>query len=204
MFLGTYEQEQTELMRQSFDRHSVLFDIGANSGYYSLLASSLSRSVAHVLAFEPSPACLPFLHQHVAANRLTSVTIIEAAVGAAAGEAWFEDGTGTATGHIAEQGSHRVDVVTVDDSVKLHGLVPTHLKIDVEGAELQVLHGAAETLNRHRPEIFLSTHGQQIHADCCDFLRNIGYRLAPVRGNDLASTPEIHCLPDAERQPLAA
>jgi len=194
-FFGTYEQEQTQLLRRSFSAESVFFDVGANHGYYSLLASRLSRGAARVLAFEPSPDCLKFLRQHIHANRLGQVEIIDAAVGAKRGTAWFEDGSGSGTGHLATQGTRQVNVVSIDDIVAERKLAPTHIKIDVEGAEVQVLAGAAKTLRDHRPEIFLSTHGADIHAECCRVLRDIGYELAPIRGTDLAETPEIHCLP---------
>ena len=204
LFLGTYEREQTQLLQRSFGPDSVLFDVGANHGYYSLLASRLSGGSARVFAFEPSPHCLEFLHHHVKVNKLHQVTVIEAAVGQVPGTAWFEEGSGTATGHLADRGSHRVRVVSVDAIVAEHGVEPTHIKIDVEGAELQVLEGATNTLRNFLPEIYLSTHGAKIHADCCSFLREMGYRLAPIRGDQLESTPEIHCLPISTPKTLAA
>ena len=204
VFLGTYEREQTQLMRQSFGPSSVLLDVGANNGYYSLLASRLSEGAARVLAFEPSIKCLKYLRHHIRVNHLEQVTLIEAAVGQAPGTAWFEDGSGTGTGHLADQGSHEVQVVRLDDRVVEHQVAPTHIKIDVEGAEMQVLEGAIHTLETYRPEIFLSTHGAEIHADCCQFLRDMGYHLAPIRGDRLETTPEIHCTPSASQNSQAA
>ncbi len=194
LYMGTYEREQTQLMQQSFGADSMLLDIGANHGYYSLLAARLSAGAARVLAFEPNPHCLRFLRHHVQANRLEHVSVIAAAVGGASGTAWFEDGSGTATGHLAAGGTQQVQVVTVDETVATYGVAPTHLKIDVEGSELEVLQGAVETLQRFRPEIFLSTHGAEIHANCCQFLADVGYQLAPIRGSCLETTPEVHGL----------
>ena len=204
IFLGTYEREQTELLKQSLGPNSVLLDVGANNGYYSLLASRLSGGTARVFAFEPSIACLKFLKHHLRVNRLQQVTLLEAAAGRVAGTAWFEDGSGTGTGHLADQGTHEVRVVTLDATVAEHNIVPTHVKIDVEGAELDVLQGAVNILQTYQPEIYLSTHGARIHAECCQFLRELGYLLQPIRGDQLEATPEIYCTPSSSIRQQAA
>ena len=54
------------------------------------------------------------------------------------------------------------------------------MKIDVEGAELNVLEAASRMLARARPAIFLATHGAQVHRECCDLLRAAGYSLRPI------------------------
>jgi hypothetical protein len=65
------------------------------------------------------------------------------------------------------------------------------MKIDVEGAEVGVLRGAARLIQRARPTIFLSTHGAEVHAECCRLLNSWGYTLAPIIGSDVASTSEV-------------
>jgi hypothetical protein len=62
----------------------------------------------------------------------------------------------------------------------------------VEGAELDVLRGAEETIAA-RPVIFLSTHGAQIHAACLAWLRERGYKLQPVDAADLDTASEVLC-----------
>ncbi len=69
---------------------------------------------------------------------------------------------------------------------------PIHLRIDVEGDELQVLKGAQETLRRYRPMVFLSTHGPAERAACCQLLSEMGYKLEPAEG-DLHSSRQILC-----------
>jgi len=51
------------------------------------------------------------------------------------------------------------------------------MKIDVEGAEYEVLIGARKVISKAGPIIFLATHGAKIHAKCCDFLLDLGYQL---------------------------
>jgi FkbM family methyltransferase len=149
------------------------------------------------VAFEPDPKNAAFLRRHVAANRAAKkiVAVEEAAVGASNGSVRFSTGTGTGTGHIVADGGIEVRVLKLDDYVAAAGLKPTHLKIDVEGAELDVLKGARETLMRCRPVIFLSTHGHAVHNACCWLLAELDYKLEPIRGNDIQTSSELLCRP---------
>ena len=88
-------------------------------------------------------------------------------------------------------------MIKLDDFVSARGLKPTHVKIDVEGAEPDVLQGGRETLRRHRPVLFLSTHGAEPHAACCQMLAELDYQLEPILGGDVQSTSELLCRPRA-------
>jgi FkbM family methyltransferase len=80
-----------------------------------------------------------------------------------------------------------VDAVTVDDMVEKFG-VPTHIKVDVEGHELAVLHGARETLRRHSPVLFLELHNEMVASDernpgdILDELAHLGYTTFDLDG----------------------
>ncbi len=193
VLLGSYEREQTALFRQYLNPGDVVFDVGAANGYYTLLASQLVGRRGHVVSFEPNPKNAKFLRNHVDVNRATNVTVHQAAVGAKAGAQRFAFGTGTGTGKLADDGQLEVRVLRLDDIVSAEWLRPAHLKIDVEGGELGVLEGACETLEVFRPSIFLSTHGTAIHKECCDWLRNLGYKLDPIIGSNLEETSEVFC-----------
>jgi hypothetical protein len=54
---------------------------------------------------------------------------------------------------------------------------PDIIKIDVEGAEFEVLEGASRALTEFHPTVFLEIHGTQLHADCRDFLLAKGYSI---------------------------
>lgn len=191
VFLGTYEAEQSESMARSIPRAGTFFDVGAHHGYYTLLASRRVGAGGKVVCFEPSPDNLPFLKKHIAKNQLDQVTLIESAVGSAPGRLRFAKGSGTGTGHLSDEGDIEVPVTTVDNEVERLGCAPDTMKIDVEGAEMHVLRGASQTLKQHRPTIFLSTHGADVHRQCCEFLSTIGYDLSPILGDDLATTTEV-------------
>lgn len=188
---GTYEPEQTRLFEQLLRPGGVVLDVGANVGYYTLLASVLVGDGGSVHAFEPEPRNAEFLRRHLRINGRRNVTVQQAAVSDHAGTARFDFGTGSGTGHLVDAGALEVRTLRLDDYCAEHALAPAAVKIDVEGAEMSVLHGARETLARHRPTIFLSTHGAQVHAASLGFLRGLGYRLRPILGGDVETTTEV-------------
>jgi FkbM family methyltransferase len=188
---GTYEREQTRLFEHLLRPGGVVLDVGANVGYYTLLASVLVGDGGAVHAFEPEPRNAEFLRRHLRINGRRNVTVQQAAVSDRAGTARFTFGTGSGTGHLGEAGTLEVRTLRLDDYCAEHGIVPAAIKIDVEGAEMSVLAGACETLARHRPVLFLSTHGAEVHAASLGFLRGLGYQLRPILGGDVESTTEV-------------
>lgn len=193
LICGTYEQAQSRLFDQHVTADSTVFDLGANVGYYTLLAAKLAHR-GHVVAFEPEPRNVAFLRSNIAANRCLNVSIHELAVAATTGVAKFKFGSGSGTGALATEGTLAVNTVKLDEFVAASSLQPTHLKIDVEGAEIDVLRGGMETLQACRPTIFLSTHGAAVHAACCDLLQELRYDLQPIEGDNVASATELLCV----------
>ena len=85
-----------------------------------------------------------------------------------------------------------VRAFTLDHLVFRDGLpAPTVMKIDVEGAEHAVLRGATRLLTEKRPLIFLSTHGPQVHTECCRLLAGLGYTLRPEVGDNIELCSEV-------------
>lgn len=190
---GTYEPEQTRLFREHITAGATVLDVGAHVGYYTVLSAVLAGPRGRVVAFEPNPSNHSFLERHVALNRLNNVTVENVAVADTNGTASFAFGTGSGTGRLQSGGDLEVRTIRLDDFCRERGVQPGFIKIDVEGAELDVLRGAAETVAAHHPVIFLSTHGPRIHADCLAWLRERQYALAPVSGSDLGSASEVLC-----------
>jgi FkbM family methyltransferase len=192
---GTYEREQTALFVEHVRRGATVLDIGAHVGYYSLLAARLGGRTSTIVAYEPDRRNAGRLRRHLRLNRLERVAVVEAAVAEHGGSAQFARGTGSGTGHLASQGGVTVRTVRLDDEAKARRLRPDVLKIDVEGAEIDVLRGGLETLRRARPVLFLSTHGPQPHAECIALLGGLGYTFRPILGDDVATSSELLCLP---------
>lgn len=188
---GTYEPEQTRLFEELLRPGHTVLDVGANVGYYTLLASVLVGDPGRVHAFEPEPRNAGFLRRHASLNRRGNVRVEQAAVSDREGTARFDFGSGSGTGHLADSGAIEVRTLSLDDYCAQHGLAPHAIKIDVEGAEMSVLQGARETLVRHRPILFLSTHGAEVHAAALALLRGLGYAVSPILGGDVEHTTEV-------------
>lgn len=161
-----------------------LFDIGAHFGMFSLLAASYR---AQVLALEPSPMAVAVLKRNIDANRYREkIAVIPCAASSSSSRIPMVSTGPFSDGYLAfddtKPGSEQtyIDAVTVDEITKRHW-IPTHVKIDVEGFEEQVLRGAKETLTRFSPMLFIELHNEKITAmgrcpaAVLDILREYGY-----------------------------
>lgn len=191
-WLGTYEFDTQLLFGETVRRGSTVFDLGGHVGFYTLLSSVLVGNEGKVVVFEPVPRNLFYLKEHLRLNRISNVTVIEAAVSDKSGVCFFDNSPGSSMGHIASDGKIQVETVVLDELISKGKIpVPDFMKIDIEGAEMLALSGAKSMLAKHHPTIFLSTHGNQIHNDCCIFLRSLEYELHPIDRMPLISSSEI-------------
>jgi len=104
-WLGSYECGKRKAFERVVERGTVVFDIGAHVGFYTLLAAALVGPQGTVIAFEPLPRNLRYLRSHIALNRVANVSVVEAAVADTGGTACFEEGSGHSVGHIGVEGS---------------------------------------------------------------------------------------------------
>lgn len=142
----------------------VVFDIGAHIGTYTLLALQKVGNRGHVVAYEPHAFTRNYLNQHLVWNGVTERTTVRGlCCGLTQGTASFYCRSDQAEGTnslIPTDGFEKktIPVTTLDNDVEVLGLIPTVIKIDVEGAEWDVLRGAAQTISNYHPMIFLSLH----------------------------------------------
>lgn len=192
-WIGSYELDKRRVFESTVKNGSVVLDLGAHAGFYTLLASFLVGEKGRVFAFEPDRKNLFYLKRHLQLNGVTNVTLIEAAVSDVDGKIFFTEGqNNTFTGRISESGDVTVPAVSLDELFAEGKLpLPDYIKIDIEGAEMRALSGAKNVLEAGRPAIFLSTHGSDLQEACCNFLRALGYRLQPLDGESLAQSEEI-------------
>lgn len=175
----------------------VVFDVGANYGTHSILF--LVRGVLPV-SFEPNPRCHPFFKKICELNGLHP-TIEPLAVGAREGTAtlWFpekEEWLGTTKASVKEHFEPRAKVevceviqTTIDAYSENHALIPHLIKIDTEGADLDVLQGSSRTLAAHRPLVIFESWKGEERTALLSFLTGVEYRICnlPVRQG---SSPE--------------
>lgn len=193
---GNYEPRQTHVFQQHVRAGDMVLDIGAHVGYYTVLAAVLAGPSGKVIAFEPRPINLRFLRRHIEVNKLSNVTVIEACVSRASGEARFDTRTGTGTGHLSDAGNLAVKTVSLDELFQQGQLgKPRLIKMDVEGAEQDVLAGGEEMIHNARPVMIISTHGPENFTGVSRFLDEHGYRCEIIPGKEDAPGKEIVALP---------
>jgi len=192
-WLGSYEHGKRLAIEKGVHAGCVFYDIGANVGYYSLMAARLSEPHGKVVAFEPLPRNIAFIKRHVTLNRLEErITVIAAAVSDHSGSAWFDPDISTSKGHIAEVGQLEVRLVCIDELVEAGKIpAPDVMKIDVEGAEAEVLRGAMHILQTRHPLLYLDTHQREAHEQTVSILADLGYTIACLDGKPLPESKEL-------------
>lgn len=175
-WFGNYEYEKQKLFASLVRPDSVVYDVGANVGFYSLLAA---KRGARVIACEPDPANVKLLARHIELNR-ANVAIEQVAVCEREGVESFSCG-----GPEGSLGKGEMQVRTIKlDSLLACYPVPTIIKIDVEGAEWRVLEGAREIL-KHRPTLFLAFDDPvNTKARGIELLASFGYRYREILGSN--------------------
>jgi len=180
------------MVEREVTESDVFYDIGAHVGFYTVLASELVGERGRVLAFEPDLRNLAYLRKHLQINSISNVEVIGKAVSDKEGKALFEKGDDSYTGGLSEKGTIPVDTISLDGLLQDETVPPPDfLRINVEGAELQVLVGARQTISRHNPRILLAIHGPELRSACLEFLNTMGYLTTPVRVNRLGDAWHI-------------
>jgi FkbM family methyltransferase len=179
-WLGFYEPQKQQLVSREVRPGTVFWDVGANVGLYSLLASKLVGS-GRVFAFEPVPRNLSYLRQHLALNRVANVEVLALAVSDKNGSANFQVEQTCSMGHFSAEGGLAVSMATLDSLVAEGKVLPPDcIKMDIEGAELLALRGAARTFRQFHPALFLATHGRELETQCRSLLETWGYECKKV------------------------
>ncbi|MCF4967966.1 FkbM family methyltransferase [Nostoc sp. CMAA1605] len=191
-WLGSYEYDKQILFEQTIKEGSIVFDLGAHTGFYTLLASTLVGAKGKVFSFEPMPTNIKYLKQHLQLNSIPNVTVVESAVSDKTGIDYFELNSSTFQGQLSSKGSLQVQTVSIDNLIAKGEIpVPDYIKIDVEGAEMKVFTGAKTMLSNAHPTIFLATHSDELHQQCIEFLTSLGYKIKPIGNKPLEESEEI-------------
>lgn len=185
VYLNQIEQKQTSEFLEHTKEGYIVFDIGANVGYYTILASKKVGPNGKVFSFEPVVRNLSYLYRHIISNRLKNVFVLPLACADETTLRIFSFGRTIAEGHLIEDNSLNsssfhyytyVHTTTINEFCTYSNVIPDIIKIDVEGAELLVLKGAKQILQKAKPKIFLSIHSEQLEKDCIEYLTNLGYQ----------------------------
>lgn len=149
-------------LRKYFDlKKGSFLDIGANVGKYSVIMGNKLRGVGKVFSFEPELSNLNSLKKNIELNKLNNVSIVPMACSKERGRLEFYIDKNNSGGHsLVKKTNQKIFVETdkLDSIVKSNKITEIKLiKIDVEGAEMDVLLGAKKILKKYKPKIIFET-----------------------------------------------
>jgi FkbM family methyltransferase len=160
-----YEPETVKYLRSNLSPKQTFIDVGAHIGLFTVVGAQVVGAGGKVISFEPTEVTRQVLAEVVRINGLSRIVSIRGeAVSSIVGEAeFYEEGDKLSVTNslIKNQTTSRKAVVpttTLDELVSANQIAPNCIKIDVEGAELDVLRGARDTISKFRPKIRLSVH----------------------------------------------
>lgn len=198
---GTFEPEETIVISEVLKDADTFIDIGANIGFFTCLARSKGKKV---IAFEPHPSNVKALFRNLKANQWDDVEVWPIGLSNVAGSmTLWGGGTGASFvegwAGVSKAWYQTVAVNTVDNILneRLSG-VKTLVKVDVEGAEYDLLKGAGSLINMYpRPtwiiEIVLDTHRSEPNpnfAKTFDLFWDNGYEVRAIGKGDTPITKE--------------
>lgn len=153
---GFFEKYETKLFKKSIKRGMVVLDIGANIGYYTLLAARLVGYEGKVFAFEPDPYNYSLLRNNIEANRYNNVIPVQKAISNKSGKIkLFLDKSNLGAhslsqANVPDRGaSITVEVISLDEFFKNTDCKIDVIKMDVQGSEMEVLQGMTNIMNKN-------------------------------------------------------
>ena len=158
---GRYEAPLLEKFFETLNSNSVVLDVGANVGLYSLIAGKKTQNIH---SFEPDPYYAYLLEKNVRYSNINAAIVRK---------------------FVGDKSTSKM--TTIDTYCRGKNICPTHIKMDVEGYEMLVLRGMNRTLTRYKPKLFIEFHERIIRErlkfskqdinNFFEFLKEHGYNM---------------------------
>lgn len=161
---GTWEPRVTEVVTDVVKKGMTVIDVGAHHGYYSLYFAKCVGPAGRVFSFEPVPRNLALLRKNILLNQISWIQAFPDAVYSSTKDIPFtvpEESANSGEGSVAYyRGGRRILVhaVSLDSFCSSADIQPDLIKLDVEGAEVDVVLGAKDTVKRCRPKLLIELH----------------------------------------------
>lgn len=192
---GIYEPVLTQLLNTLLRPNDIFVDVGANEGYFSVLASGLVGQSGQVFSVEPQSRLIPVIRKNLNLLRedrhLDNVTLVQEALADHEGETvlhltpMINSGAASFYRHWRfGAGEERVHTSTLDEFFRSRSLDRVRLiKLDCEGAELSIVNGARKTLSEKKADfVSIDFHpgiaGEEAPLKIDEHLRKSGYHLS--------------------------
>ena len=182
---GKYEVHLQKALSAHLRPGSVVYDVGAHIGVVSMFASELIGPAGTIFAFEADPENAERIKRHAQRNNLSHIQVFSCGVWSSDGQVSFErasagssrnQGRVAATSTGTKQDAIVVQSISLDNFANGH-LAPTLIKIDVEGAEAEVLRGCDRVFARSHPTVICEVHHRQAEVHVRAWLSQRGYSL---------------------------
>jgi FkbM family methyltransferase len=190
-WLGTYEPDLQAALRELVQPGSILYDVGANIGYVSLLLAKAAGESGHVYAFEALPENAERWRRNIRLNGMDSrLTLHPAAVTQASGPVHFlvhaSGGMGKVAGSAGRDEWYRSEItvqgLSLDEFVYGQGNPPPQVvKMDIEGGEVLALPGMQRILAEARPVMLMELHGPESSRVAWETLTAARYEICWMR-----------------------
>ena len=194
--LGTSDYIEQRLIASILNPEDVLYEIGANIGFFVLIGARCVEPNGFVYAFEPHPKSVNQLRKNVSLNKFQHIEITEAAV-------YDQNGTLKLNLHPDSDKSSIGSTRTSENSVEVQSIrldswiknkrPPDVMKVDVEGAEIEVLQGAMKTIKQFRPTLIIEVHriGVRFNQFVAHHLQPLGYTATALQEGRLPNQDGI-------------
>lgn len=202
---GTYlmEKKETKFFKKIVKRDYVVIDIGANIGYYTLMAAARVGEKGKVYSFEPSSSTFRILKENININNFKNVRLIKMA---------FSDRTGKVKLYQADKTNigatsigipknfsgtfEEVKCIGLDEFIQKEEIKRVDvIKIDVEGAEVKVLNGMKKLLSTQNPKVLIEIKEEMLNQlgyhkeDVYNFFKNYRYIAYDIKNSKIIKTP---------------
>jgi FkbM family methyltransferase len=187
MWFGVDEPWIAQLSRDLLSPSDVVYDLGAHVGYTTTLFAHFLQGSGEVHAFEILPSTADLLEKTIEINNFKNVTIHVVGLGKEEAEFNLPVGPTAMTSLLAKKGegqqTETCQVVKLDDYRKEKGLAsPDLIKMDIERAEIDCLHGSLELIEECRPTMIIAFHSKVLLRQGYDLLTSLGYKLHDQSG----------------------
>ena len=182
---GNYELKLQSQLVSELKPGDIFIDVGANAGFFSLIASRLVGPEGKCLSLDPDPANITSIVSQKHMNDLKNWIPLEKAVSSSSGSAAFYfdkpgDSTSSLEGRDGDDGI-RVNVTTLDEITEQYGN-PDLIKMDIEGHEYKALLGGEKVIANVRPKLLIELHSEEIAQKVITHLNSHQYQIYNLDG----------------------
>ena len=189
---GTWEPETLRRFAEVVAPGDIVFDVGAQFGPYTLLASRGVGAQGRVVAFEPDPVARRLLGRNLTTEGAVNVVVQKSALSDRTGRAWLQAqklGEGCTT-LVHRPAGPAIDTLRLADFCARTELMPDVLKIDVEGAEDEVLAGAGASVLERVRALLVEVHESALTQRGVDIKEFLERTAAPFESVEVLDSRE--------------